>query len=246
LAAWAILTYHSLDDTGSVISTCPEVFRRQMEKLASSGIPVVPLTRILETPGAVALTFDDAYCNFLEHGVPVLEQHRFPATVFVVSGRCGGLNEWSHPYARTPRLELMSWSELEQLGSSGITLGAHTVSHPNLARLPEEEATREMRDCRRQLEDRTGQVVETLAYPYGISTPAVRQAARREFRVACSTALRYLRPGDDPWNLPRIDAYYLRSRVWFNQLMKPGGRAYILARRWLRELRARLAQGSAS
>lgn len=243
MAASAILTYHSLDATGSVISARPAVFRRQMERLAGSGTPVVPLTRIPETPGALALTFDDGYRNFLEHGLPVLEKHRFPATVFVVSGRCGGLNDWSHRYsARTPRLELMSWSEVRQLGDAGVALGAHTVNHPDLARVPEAEAAREMRDCRRELEDRTGRPVEALAYPYGNSTPAVRLLARQEFRLACGTTLRFLRGQEDPWNLPRIDAWYLGGAWRLDQLLKPGGRAYIAARRWLRRLRAWLTE----
>ena len=43
----AILTYHSIDDSGSVISTPPSLFRRQMEFLAASGIRVTPLDRVV-------------------------------------------------------------------------------------------------------------------------------------------------------------------------------------------------------
>ena len=54
----AILTYHSLDDSGSVVSVSPEVFVSQMEWLSARGAPVVPLAEVCRTPGAVALTFE--------------------------------------------------------------------------------------------------------------------------------------------------------------------------------------------
>src|SRR5262245_6746784 len=109
----AILTYHSLDETGSVISTSPGLFRRQMESLAERQIPVVPLEQIGEAPGAVAITFDDGFRNFLECGLPALLQYRFPATVFVVSGFCGQSNSWPQ-FCAVPQLPLMSWSDLTQ------------------------------------------------------------------------------------------------------------------------------------
>jgi len=44
--ASAMVTYHSIDHSGSVISTSPAVFERQMEALAACGVPVVPLDRV--------------------------------------------------------------------------------------------------------------------------------------------------------------------------------------------------------
>src|ERR1700722_15438811 len=98
-----ILTYHSLDDSGSVISTHPEIFRRQMDFLAASGVPVVPLAETLERAGSGAKTFDDGFRNLLDHAVPVLEQYHFPATIFVVGNYCGGHNDWpSQPKDAVP------------------------------------------------------------------------------------------------------------------------------------------------
>ncbi len=39
----AVLTYHSLDHSGSVISIKPETFREQIRWLLESGIAVVPV-----------------------------------------------------------------------------------------------------------------------------------------------------------------------------------------------------------
>ncbi len=238
----AILTYHSLDESGSVISVSPGLFRRQMESLARRGIPVVPLAGLLRGRGAFAITFDDGFLNFAEHGLPVLARLGFPATVFVVSGHCGGRNDWpSRVRGRVPNLELMGWPELRELPKAGIEVGAHGVRHEDLTRLPADAAEREMDDCRREIEDRLGVQADSFAYPFGSSNPRVRDLARRHFRIACGTELRFTAAGDDPLWLPRIDAYYLRSWDSLEPLATARGRMYIAGRGLLRGVRARLA-----
>jgi peptidoglycan/xylan/chitin deacetylase (PgdA/CDA1 family) len=232
----AILTYHSLDPSGSVISVAPELFRRQMEWLASSAIPVVSLSRIRESPGAVALTFDDGFRSFVTAALPVLLEYRLPATVFIVSGCCGRFNEWGARGRSVPRLELMDWSEIRQAASANVEIGAHGASHRNLARLDPEEVLAELRTCREVLEDKVGVSVRALAYPYGASTPAVRELAAREFPICCGTRLDFVTAQSDRADLPRLDAYYLRNWFWYRRLMRPTGKAYLAARRWLRSL----------
>lgn len=234
-----ILTYHSLDDTGSVISTSPRVFREQMDWLAAEGVPVVPLTRIRETPGAVAITFDDGFRNFLNEAVPILQKHRFPATVFVVAGFCGGWNDWpSQPHDNgIPKLPLMNWEEVGEAATAGMAIGCHTVSHPYLSRLAIGDLEDELHRSRAEIERRTGRTVESLAYPYGDATSAVRAAASRFYRLAVSTRLDFLEPRSDPLDLPRLDTYYLRGRFWFRGLYKTYGTAYLSARRCMRGLR---------
>ena len=239
-----ILMYHSLDDTGSAISIAPDLFRAQMSWLAGTSARVVPLSEIRRTPGAVSLTFDDGFCNFYEHALPVLTRHGFPATVFVVSGRPGGWNDWPQPVAGIPRLELMSWSQIEAAASAGVTLGAHTATHPRISALGERALERELAGCRAALEDRTGRPADTFAYPYGDVSPGARRAVGRWFRLACGTRLNFVSPDSDALELPRIDVYYLRDRRWFEALGHPDGAAYIAARRWIREMRPRRNAGT--
>jgi peptidoglycan/xylan/chitin deacetylase (PgdA/CDA1 family) len=234
----AILTYHSLDDTGSVISTPPALFRKQMEYLAACNIPVVPLGQALRQPGSVAITFDDGYCNFLDEALPVLDRHRFPATVFIVAEYCGRKNNWpTQSPGRVPELPLMSWSELLALPTIAA-LGAHTLTHPNLARLTIPECERELRDCQSQMEQRLARPVRWLAYPYGGSSPEVRSLAARYFDLAVSTSLRFLPPHADCLDLPRIDAYYLRGRFPIESLFTQPGGWYIQMRNWIRKARS--------
>lgn len=232
----AILMYHSLDESGSPVSIRPDVFRAQMDWLASNA-RVAPLAALRDTPGAVALTFDDGFRNFYEHALPVLAAHGFPATVFVVSGHCGGWNDWAQPRG-IPRLALMGWSELEEAAAAGVTLGAHTATHPRLSKLDEAALDREMAVSRAAIEDRTGRPADTFAYPYGDWSAPVRRAAERHFRLACGTRLALVSPESDMLELPRIDVYYLRNRRRFEALGRPYGAAYITARRWGRVARA--------
>ena len=233
----AILTYHSLDTSGSVLSTDPHAFQRQMEWLAESGIPVVPLSAAPRTPGSVALTFDDGFRSFLSDALPLLEKYNLPATLFVVSGYCGRSNRWPGQSPRVPEFELLDWTELREVSARGISLGAHTVNHPRLPALSDAEAEAELGDSKAAIEDRVGTSVDAFAYPYGVSSPAIRGLVRRRFRVGCGTRLQ-LAGDSDPYDLPRVDVYYLRRQFWFERLMTGGGRRYLRARRLLRDARA--------
>jgi peptidoglycan/xylan/chitin deacetylase (PgdA/CDA1 family) len=242
-----ILTYHSLDPSGSVISMAPYVFREQMAFLAQTGAPVVPLHAVRDTPGAVALTFDDGFRNFYEHAFPVLQRYGFPATVFVVSGYCSGRNDWPTQPRHTgvPLLELMHWSAVEEVSRAGIDIGSHTATHPHLGLLSPQDVQNELSASRAAIEDRIGKPVRTFAYPYGESTAAVRAAVRRHFEWACGTRLAYLSPASDPLNLPRIDVYYLQKRLWFQGLHSLRGNVYLCARGLLRGMRQMLARDMA-
>ena len=240
-----ILTYHSLDPTGSVISIDPSLFRRHMAALAAAGVPVVPLPEVRRRPGSVALTFDDGFESFFEHAFPVLQEYRYPATVFVVAEYCGRLNQWpSQPAAGIPHLPLMNWSQLREIVRGGISLGAHTLTHPRMTVLAGQQAEREIAGSRACIEDRTGVAVEAFAYPYGDSNPAIRALAARHFGIACGTTLAYLDAGSDVFNLPRLDTYYLQQPFLFKALDKSYGVAYVSARRVLRAVRASVAGAS--
>jgi peptidoglycan/xylan/chitin deacetylase (PgdA/CDA1 family) len=235
----AILTYHSLDSSGSVISIAPQAFREQMKWLAGSGIPVVPLERIRDSPGAVALTFDDGFRNFLKEAFPVLRDLGLPSTVFVVSRYCGERNRWpSQPASpRVPDLPLMSWNELREIARGGVMLGSHTATHPYMTRLSAAQIDEELRASQCEIEDRTGQPVRAFAYPYGATSLEVREAVRWRFPLACGTKLDFVSRGSDAADLPRLDAYYLQNPFWFRSLGAGYGAAYIAARRFLRERR---------
>src|SRR6516164_7287159 len=68
----AILTFHSIDDSGSVLSYPPRTFERLLLALQHSGIPLLDLDTLLraETKTGVALTFDDECVAYLPRPYP--------------------------------------------------------------------------------------------------------------------------------------------------------------------------------
>jgi peptidoglycan/xylan/chitin deacetylase (PgdA/CDA1 family) len=234
----AILMYHSIDESGSVISTSEREFERQMDSIAVSGLKVVPLSMAWKSPGTVALTFDDGFRNFRNVAAPILERRGFPATVFVVSGFCGCDNRWPGQSAHVPVLPLMDWSEVKEVAERRFEIGAHSVRHPDLSRLSHEEAAAEMAGSVSEIEQRLGRRVTEFAYPYG----HLPRNVRPRVDLACGTTLSYARQDNDPLNLPRVDAYYLRGPVDAGSILSAPASCYIGARAILRSLRQWLSR----
>jgi len=208
-----------------------------MESLAQAGVPVVALDQVLSVQGSVALTFDDGYQNFADAALPMLEKLQFPATVFVVSGFCGQRSEWpGQPAGGTPSLPLLPWQELAALPPS-VALGAHTITHRDLRKLSREDCEHELSGSRKEIEQRTGRPVRWLAYPYGASSAQLRQLAGRHFELAVGTTLAYVSPHSDRFDLPRIDAYYLRRQPSLGNVFSGSNAVYLGVRRALRAAR---------
>ena len=75
----------------------------------------------------------------------------------------------------------MSWDELKAFaGDPLVTIGAHTITHPNLAKQSESVALNELRLSRERIEAALGRPVLHLAYPYGDRAAA----GPREFALA--------------------------------------------------------------
>jgi peptidoglycan/xylan/chitin deacetylase (PgdA/CDA1 family) len=77
----------------------------------------------------------------------------------------------------------LDWNELAALGNDAlVTIGAHTLTHPMLARLPAEEARREIEQSAAIISAKLGRPVRHFAYPVG--TPAT--AGERDYALAAA------------------------------------------------------------
>jgi len=77
---------------------------------------------------------------------------------------------------------LMTRTELKQLDAAGMTVGAHTLSHPVLSQMLPELAWTEITQSRAQLEAALGKPIWAFAYPFGDAgsvTPRVAAMAKQ-------------------------------------------------------------------
>jgi peptidoglycan/xylan/chitin deacetylase (PgdA/CDA1 family) len=240
----AILTYHSIDDSGSPISVDLATFRRQIEWLARSGPRVVGVDELLRLGAddtAVAITFDDGFVNFMTDAWPVLRHHALPATLYVPVDHVHGTNEWSAGDAGIPTLPLLAWAQLEQLAAEGVRIGSHTCTHPHLTRVDMPRLQDELERSAGTLKERLGVRAAGLAYPFGDVDDRVARTAAAFYGHACTTQLRALHDDDDPHHLPRLDAYYLRTGAWLEAWGSTRLRVYLRARAGARECRGMVA-----
>lgn len=104
---------------------------------------------------------------------------------------------------------MMSDDQVRALAAAGVSVGAHTVSHPILAAVAPETAQREIRDSKAQLESLLQREIAVFAYPnglperdYGAEHRAMVQEAG--FDVAVSTHWGVATPDSDILQLPRF------------------------------------------
>ena len=239
-----VLTYHSLDDSGSPISIAPHQFRWQMQRLQADGWRTLTLDELLagHARGAwpsrtFALTFDDGFENFAEHALSVLGDCGFSATLFIVADWVGRTNDWPGQVSWVPRWPLLTWDRLCAISQAGVEIGGHSLSHVSLTRIPLDVAQREIVDCRRVLEDRIGHPARSFAYPYGESSEQLRRIVAANFDAGFGTRLGFATAGSSAVSLDRIDMYYLRAPFLFRSLEAGWLDAYLGLRRWGRDAR---------
>lgn len=71
------------------------------------------------------------------------------------------------PQQPPPQYASMTWSELRKCENAGMKFGAHTVSHPILSLMSDEEARREIVESWKRLQSETKHPVPVFCYPNG-------------------------------------------------------------------------------
>jgi peptidoglycan/xylan/chitin deacetylase (PgdA/CDA1 family) len=120
--------------------------------------------------------------------------------VAAIAERCG---------SSLPRDLMMTSDQVAKLHAAGMSVGAHTSSHPILPTLNSEAATREIVLGRSRLEEITGAPVELFAYPNGkpgqdYDRTHVQMVRDLGFEGAVSTAIGFATAGSDLFQLPRF------------------------------------------
>ena len=239
-----ILTFHALDEASSVISFPPRLFGTAMAKLHAAGFRALSLRDVLARlrrrealpPRAFALTFDDGYRSVYAEAFPVLARYGMSATVFLTPGD----EARAEPGRRLPSLEgrpMLSWGEIREMHREGIAFGAHTLTHPDLTRLPADRVSREICASQSLIADALGTDVDLFAYPFGRYDARSRDIVSQHFAGACSDRLGLVTEGSDVFALERVETSYLRGDRLFALMLGPFFSGYLRARSVPRRIR---------
>ncbi len=223
-----VLMYHSVCPSRQPdphrIRVSPRRLDRHLRLLRRLGLRGVPLAELMaaaeqgRATGLVGLTFDDGYADFLEHALPVLRRHEVTATVYVVAGLLGGVNDWDEG----PRLDLLDADGVRAVAAAGHEVGSHTLSHADLRDAAPGTLRREIGGSREALQDVLQAEVAGFCYPWGLFDAAAADAVRAAgYDHACVTgdplpgdrftlSRAYVAPGH---RAPHLAARLVRHRV---------------------------------
>jgi glycosyltransferase involved in cell wall biosynthesis/peptidoglycan/xylan/chitin deacetylase (PgdA/CDA1 family) len=172
-----ILCYHSINTSHADLSVDPAVFRNQLAFLRREGYEFLSFGDLVKRimrwgrpkNSIACITFDDGYEDNLTQAAPILSEMNIPATTFITSGLMMNDATVRDHFHRLTRYETtyLTPRQAAELARCGVEIGAHTYSHPNLARLSHERVREEVTRSKAMLEDVIGHAVQTFAYPFG-------------------------------------------------------------------------------
>ena len=214
-----ILCYHAVSDTWPApLSVTPAVFEEQIAGLLRRGYRGVTLS---ESQGAqqgadklLVVTFDDGYISTLTEAAPILERLGIPGTLFVPSEYIGrpepmsweGIDRWTEG-PHSAELEPLSWDQVRELAAAGWEIGSHSVSHPHLPRIGDEQLRHELTASKEKIAAELGRPCTTIAYPYGDVDDRVVAAAKvAGYELGVDLPNRW-RQDEEPLRIPRVGVY---------------------------------------
>ena len=192
----------------------PADFDTQMAILKSKGYNTVHMADVANAfagkaslpPKPAVITFDDGFAD-QEATMAVLQKYNFKATLYLIVG-----GQISHYCIGLLRVDgetcgdayLKPNNVRQMLGSGLIEIGAHTLDHPNLAAMNENDQWVQIKGSRDYLQSTFGVDVTSFAYPYGqYNTISLQQVAKAGFSTAVTTQPGILQNPSQPFLLHR-------------------------------------------
>jgi peptidoglycan/xylan/chitin deacetylase (PgdA/CDA1 family) len=206
-----VLMYHQVGPhrPGSTLNTWrirERDLAAQLDVLARRGIHGIALRTLLERPAdpirRAVLTFDDGYDGVRTRALPLLLAKGFRATIFAVSGRTGGVNDWD---GEAPGEPLLSDAGLRELHAAGFEIGSHGATHRALTKLSDPELQIEVAGSKKRLENILGAPVVSFCYPFGDFDDRVVEAVKSAGYRAATVVRGAISPDlSDPFRITRV------------------------------------------
>ncbi len=184
-----ILVYHSVrphiageSSYQETYDITPELLRKHLIYLKENEYTAISFNTladrfdkgILLPEKPIILTFDDGWKNQYEYAFPLLREFHTTATFFIFTN---AVNRGHH----------ITWGQLREMRDAGISIEAHTKTHPYLKKINDtEELSREIAGSKKILEEELGIAVTSFAYPFGqyddVSIAKVKESGFRAAR----------------------------------------------------------------
>ena len=182
-----ILEYHRVvpaNEAGNSrpgLVVAPQNFAAQLELLQKRGWHTITMAELADDLAAhvvppartFVITFDDGWDDGYTYALPLLAQHGFVGTFFVIS-------------SRIDLPGFLTSDHLRALVAAGDEIGDHTFDHASLSSIRFTQVPREIDAGASRIAQVTGRWPESLAYPYGGTNSRVAQvvAACQGLRIA--------------------------------------------------------------
>ena len=161
------LVYHKVSEEREwgITTTTPKQFKAQIDLLSRLGFSFSTIRDKDEVENPILITFDDGYTCVREHAEPVLRAHGGVGTVFAITDYVGKMNSWDY-FPKDKQILHMDWTQLRELSDQGWEIGSHGKSHRRMIHMRTRELRKELRDSKKQLEQKLGVEIITFCPPF--------------------------------------------------------------------------------
>ncbi len=211
-----ILLYHRIDTINSDphgLCVTPDNFYNHLRFLKEN-YRIIPLGKLVQNlqnsnldKKDISITFDDGYADNLHHALPILEKLDIPATFFITAGIINK-KDFFHWDERRHDNRPLSKEEFTKLAESDfVEIGAHTISHPRLAKISHDEQRHEIVESKKMIENILNKRVISFAYPFGgvntFTKDTINIVRDAGYKYACSNIHNRVINKSDKHSLPR-------------------------------------------
>ncbi|SET66124.1 Polysaccharide deacetylase [Nitrosomonas marina] len=169
-----VLLYHRVSEEHvDSITVTPTQFRRQLDIL-KRGYTVISMDNFLQSRNkprrrpAVVVTFDDGYNdNYL--AASILHKANIPCAFFICTGIVGTVRSFPRDIRLKRNIDPLNWDQVHKIAAWGFDIANHTATHPNLGKIPTEDALSEIQTAAHDLVQKLGDKcrISWFAYPFG-------------------------------------------------------------------------------
>lgn len=233
-----VLMYHKIPDkpfeTKHRVFITKSDFRRHLEHFKGKGFTAITFKEYCEfarrerdlrdfPDRPIVLTFDDGYRDNSVNLLPMMKEFGFKGVLFLLGDAAADYNFWDAD-GGDHHDALMTLEEKKAFVQAGWEIGAHSMTHPDLTVMDEDQTRWEVEESKRRLEKDLGTEVISFAYPGGRVDERVKRTVRQagfSFGVATDTGGLHIE--DDRFQVFRVNIF--PHDKWF-QIMKKSSSWY--------------------